>query len=126
MRRGQKNFKAEDLVFILRHDRDKVNRLRTYLSWKDVRKTAKETDAPGADDVELGDDEKPGMYIIKADFTISQLGLDEGTGQQTNVKLPWELKSVYLGALWDNGLIEDDEEDEEMTEARQDRLRVCD
>jgi hypothetical protein len=41
-----------------------------------------------------------------------------------NVKLPWELKSVYLGALWDNGLIEDDEEDEEMTEARQDRLRV--
>jgi transcription initiation protein SPT3 len=61
MRRGQKNFKAEDLVFILRHDRDKVNRLRTYLSWKDVRKHAKETDAPGADDVELGDDEKPGM-----------------------------------------------------------------
>ncbi|KIM29481.1 hypothetical protein M408DRAFT_328737 [Serendipita vermifera MAFF 305830] len=110
MRRGQKNFKAEDLVFILRHDRDKVNRLRTYLSWKDVRKTAKETDAPGADDVELGDDEKP----------------DEGTGQQTNVKLPWELKSVYLGALWDNGLIEDDEEDEEMTEARQDRLRHLD
>ena len=41
-----------------------------------------------------------------------------------NVKLPWELKTVYLGALWDNGLLEDDEEDEEMTEARQDRLRV--
>jgi hypothetical protein len=41
-----------------------------------------------------------------------------------NIKLPWELKSVYLGALWDNGLIEEEEEDEEMTEARQDRLRV--
>lgn len=51
--------------------------------------------------------------------------LDEGTAQQMNVKLPWELKSVYLGALWDNGLIEEEEEDEEMTEARQDRLRVC-
>lgn len=110
MRRGQKNFKAEDLVFILRHDKDKVNRLRTYLSWKDVRKHAKETDAPGADDVDIGDDDKP----------------DEGGAQQMNVKLPWELKTVYLGALWDNSLIEEDEEEEEITEARQDRLRHLD
>ncbi|KAG8760130.1 Transcription initiation protein spt3 [Serendipita sp. 396] len=110
VRRGQRNFKAEDLVFILRHDKDKVNRLRTYLSWKDVRKHAKDTDGAGADDVELGDDEKP----------------DEGIAQQMNVKLPWELRTVYLGALWDNGLIEDDEEDEEMTEARQERLRDLD
>jgi hypothetical protein len=43
-----------------------------------------------------------------------------------NVKLPWELKTVYLGALWDNSLIEEDEEEEEITEARQDRLRVSD
>jgi transcription initiation protein SPT3 len=65
MRRGQKNFKAEDLVFILRHDKDKVNRLRTYLSWKDVRKHAKETDAPGADDVDIGDDNQPGKCTLE-------------------------------------------------------------
>lgn len=40
------------------------------------------------------------------------------------VKLPWELKTVYLGILWDNGLTEEEEEDEEMTEAREERLRV--
>lgn len=124
LRRGQKNFKAEDLVFILRHDKDKVNRLRTYLSWKDVRKHAKETDAPGADDVELGDDEKPGILSPLNNVQELIYILDEGTAQQMNVKLPWELKTVYLGALWDNGLIEEEEEDEEMTEARQDRLRV--
>lgn len=62
IRRGQKHFKAEDLVFILRHDRDKVNRLRTYLSWKDVRKTAKESGEGGGDEVDIGDDvEKPGV-----------------------------------------------------------------
>jgi len=40
------------------------------------------------------------------------------------VKLPWELKTVYLGILWDNSLAEEEEEDEEMTEAREERLRV--
>jgi len=34
---------SEDLIFLIRHDRAKVNRLRTYLSWKDVRKNAKDT-----------------------------------------------------------------------------------
>lgn len=51
-------------MFILRHDRDKVNRLRTYLSWKDVRKTAKESGEGGGDDVDIGDDvEKPGVEL---------------------------------------------------------------
>lgn len=64
IRRGQKHFKAEDLVFILRHDRDKVNRLRTYLSWKDVRKTAKESGEGGGDEVDIGDDvDKPGVQL---------------------------------------------------------------
>jgi transcription initiation protein SPT3 len=40
---------AEDLIFLMRHDRAKVNRLRSFLSWKDVRKNAKET---GGDQVE--------------------------------------------------------------------------
>lgn len=34
---------AEDLIFLIRHDRAKVNRLRSFLSWKDVRKNAKES-----------------------------------------------------------------------------------
>jgi transcription initiation protein SPT3 len=34
---------AEDLIFLIRYDHAKVNRLKTYLSWKDVRKNAKDT-----------------------------------------------------------------------------------
>ena len=71
VRRGQKNFKAEDLVFVLRHDKDKVNRLRTYLSWKDVRKHAKETDGGGAEDLEIGDEEKPGKSLVMLELLFS-------------------------------------------------------
>jgi transcription initiation protein SPT3 len=42
-RRGARYLSAEDLIFLIRHDRGKVNRLRTYLSWKDVRKHAKDS-----------------------------------------------------------------------------------
>lgn len=31
------------MIFLIRHDAPKVNRLRTYLSWKDIRKNAKES-----------------------------------------------------------------------------------
>ena len=46
IRRNSKFLAAEDLIFLIRHDRPKVNRLRTYLSWKDVRKNAKDSDGP--------------------------------------------------------------------------------
>ena len=50
---------AEDLIFLIRHDRAKVNRLRTYLSWKDVRKHAKDSggDAGAGVDAELETDD---------------------------------------------------------------------
>ena len=56
-RRGARFLSAEDLIFLIRHDRGKVNRLRTYLSWKDVRKHAKDSgDGGGGAEVEALDD----------------------------------------------------------------------
>jgi transcription initiation protein SPT3 len=59
-RRGARSVQVEDLIFPIRHDRAKVSRLTTYLSWKDVRKNAKEADvAPveaTADPVVAGED----------------------------------------------------------------------
>lgn len=52
-RRGARYLSAEDLIFLIRHDRAKVNRLRTYLSWKDVRKHAKDNGADGGGGVEV-------------------------------------------------------------------------
>ena len=39
--RGSRSITPEDVIFLIRHDKAKVNRLRTYLSWKDVRKMLK-------------------------------------------------------------------------------------
>jgi transcription initiation protein SPT3 len=52
-RRGARYLTAEDLIFLIRHDRGKVNRLRTYLSWKDVRKHAKDGGGDGGGGVEV-------------------------------------------------------------------------
>ena len=47
--RSSRFLSAEDVIFLIRDDRGKVNRLRTYLSWKDVRK--KEKDEKDDDDL---------------------------------------------------------------------------
>lgn len=52
-RRGARYLSAEDLIFLIRHDRAKVNRLRTYLSWKEVRKQAKDSGGDGGGPVEV-------------------------------------------------------------------------
>jgi transcription initiation protein SPT3 len=47
---------ADDVIFLIRDDRGKVNRLRTYLSWKDVRKKAKDDESGEAGaEVEVDD-----------------------------------------------------------------------
>jgi hypothetical protein len=55
--RSSRYLSAEDLIFLIRDDRGKVNRLRTYLSWKDVRKRAKDDEggAGGEGDVDIDD-----------------------------------------------------------------------
>ena len=50
--RSSRFLSPEDLIFLIRDDRGKVNRLRTYLSWKEVRKRAKEDEEGGDVDVE--------------------------------------------------------------------------
>lgn len=56
-RRGARYLAAEDLIFLIRHDRAKVNRLRTYLSWKEVRKHAKDSSGDGgAAEVDIPED----------------------------------------------------------------------
>jgi len=56
---------AEDLIFLIRHDRGKVNRLRTYSSWKDARKHAKNSggDGEGGVEVETLEDGADGPYF---------------------------------------------------------------
>lgn len=43
--RSSRFLTIDDLIFLIREERGKVNRLRNYLSWKEVRKKAKSDDA---------------------------------------------------------------------------------
>ncbi len=64
-KRGARHISPEDLIFIIRDDKAKVNRLRTYMSWKDVRKNAKEPGGDGKGDVDDAiDDGADGMGVI--------------------------------------------------------------
>ena len=55
-RRGSRSISIVDLIFQIRHDRAKVSRLKTFLSWKDVRKNVKDSDDKGGGDAgDVGD-----------------------------------------------------------------------
>jgi transcription initiation protein SPT3 len=60
-RRGSKSITIVDLIFQIRHDRAKVSRLKTFLSWKDVRKNVKDSDDKGGGDAgDVGDFDEVG------------------------------------------------------------------
>ncbi|KAK0491474.1 transcription initiation factor IID, 18kD subunit-domain-containing protein [Armillaria novae-zelandiae] len=107
VRRGARYLTAEDLIFLIRHDRGKVNRLRTYLSWKDVRKHAKDSggDGGGGVEVETLEDGADDKLAAKA--------------QKITIKLPWEITTIYSEVLKQSGHQSDDEEDEDDIEAHE-------
>ncbi|KAL0577464.1 Transcription initiation protein spt3 [Marasmius crinis-equi] len=106
VRRGARYLSAEDLIFLIRHDRGKVNRLRTYLSWKDIRKHAKDSGGDGGAGVEEAlDDDAEDKLAAKA--------------QKITIKLPWEITTIYSEVLKQSGHQSDDEEDEDDIEAHE-------
>lgn len=110
-KRGLRTPTAEDFIFLIRHDRGKVNRLRTYLGWKDVRKKTKEDE-----DIESFEPDPNG--------TSTRL-----KSQKLKLKIPWELSSIYndvLIANEENDDEEEDQDDKEAYEASEKRLREAD
>lgn len=125
-RRGARYLSAEDLIFLIRHDRGKVNRLRTYLSWKDVRKHAKDSggDGGGGVEVETMEDGADGQFTL-ALHSLGSLteyeSIDKLTAkaQKITIKLPWEITTIYSEVLKNSGHQSDDEEDEDDIEAHE-------
>ncbi|KAJ3309631.1 Transcription initiation protein spt3 [Boothiomyces sp. JEL0838] len=105
-KRGSRYLAAEDLIFLIRHDRSKVNRLRSFLSWKDVRKNAKDKDI---DEDLLEEDVNKAVKVKKM-----------------NIKFTWDPLNIFNSILEDD---DDDLADEEEMQAYEDqinRLRVAD
>ncbi|KXN70137.1 TFIID-18kDa-domain-containing protein [Conidiobolus coronatus NRRL 28638] len=108
--KGSKAIVPEDLIFLIRHDRAKVNRLRVYLSWKDIRKNAKEgTDPVGGTGEDLLEDNIDKPQKVK----------------KMRIKLSWELANSFLDVIPSDS----EDEDEDSIEAYRDsmlRLRHAD
>ncbi|KAH6645741.1 transcription initiation factor IID, 18kD subunit-domain-containing protein [Truncatella angustata] len=103
-RRSARSIAINDLIFQIRDDVLKVSRLRTFLSWKDVRKNVRDSDDKGGD-VELGEAAKK--------------------NKKATVKLPWEPSSFYTQEVPEREE-EEDEEQDELNSISLQRLRKAD
>ena len=110
-KRSTRAITVDDLMFLIRHDKPKVNRLKTYLSWKDVRKNAKDQDggAPG----EAGD--------ALEDAAAGDL---RSKTRKNRVRLPWDVTNMFTEQVPEDD--DDDEEDMEANYAVLQRLKAAD
>lgn len=112
--RNSKTILPEDVIFLIRHDKAKVNRLRTYLLWKDLRKNAKDQDpaAAGSNPGGPGDEEEKKGPPEKEDKD----GGNTMKVRKSQIKLPWDLQFMFNEQPLENN--DDDEElDEDEREA---------
>ncbi|CAK9437620.1 uncharacterized protein LODBEIA_P19980 [Lodderomyces beijingensis] len=140
--RGSKSIAPEDVIFLIRHDKAKVNRLRTYLSWKDLRKNAKDQEGGGTE----------ALFDGGADAVAGGGGMGGGVGggaggagapgsqisndsskmlsryKKSKIRLPWELQFMFseqhLETAEDNEQV--DEEEKAASIASLKRLKMAD
>ncbi|KAK4450054.1 transcription initiation factor IID, 18kD subunit-domain-containing protein [Podospora aff. communis PSN243] len=120
-RRGSRSITINDLIFQIRDDAPKVSRLRTFLSWKDVRKNVKDSDDKGGEaDIGGGDDAVGGGVVPGGP-------VDDAAkkNKKARVGLPWEPLSYYNVEVPERE-DEEDEEEEEMNYITLQRLRKAD
>ncbi|GCE97823.1 transcription initiation protein spt3 [Zygosaccharomyces mellis] len=125
--RNSKSILPEDVIFLIRHDKAKVNRLRTYLSWKDLRKNAKDQDptgGPAGPGSGGGEDE---------DKKVAPDGAEKESGavmkvKKSQIKLPWELQFMFNEQALENNEEDDDldEDEREANIATLKRLKMAD
>lgn len=123
--RSSKSISPEDVIFLIRHDKAKVNRLRTYLSWKDVRKNARDQEEGN---IGTGNDliEENGALGGAAPLAGQDNKMLKNY-KKSNIKLPWELQFMFNEQPMDNNDEgELDDEEKELTIASLKRLKTND
>lgn len=136
--RGSRTVLPEDVIFIIRHDKAKVNRLRTYLSWKDLRKNAKDQDATAtlnqnnSNNTMINEDDDDGTgtgnNASGKDTKPSDKNTELMKVKKSTIKLPWELQFMFneqpLENTDDNNDLDDDEREANITTLK--RLKIAD
>ncbi|GAA87445.1 SAGA-like transcriptional regulatory complex subunit Spt3 [Aspergillus luchuensis IFO 4308] len=122
-RRGVRSISTDDLIFLIRHDKAKVSRLKTFLSWKDVRKNVKDSDDKGgadAADFAGADDPIAGGVVAGPQDVASK-----PKNKRARVGLAWDVNSFYSVQVPERE-DEEDEEEEEQNYATLQRLAAAD
>lgn len=132
--RGTKLIAPEDVIFLIRNDKAKVNRLRLYLSWKDVRKNAKDQEGGGTEALIEGDGggggaaaagAAGGAAAAPAALDLSKMLLRY---KKLKIRLPWEIQfmfsELHLETSEEAEQVDDDER--EATVALLKRLKMAD
>ncbi|KAI9756442.1 MAG: hypothetical protein M4579_003864 [Chaenotheca gracillima] len=121
-RRGSRSISTDDLIFLIRHDKAKVSRLRTFLSWKEVRKNVKDSDEKGGGDVgEFGPGEDPAAAAMGGGGPA----IDKKQNKRARIGLPWDVSTFYNEQVPERE-DEEDEDEEEMNSATLERLKIAD
>ncbi|KAJ5834135.1 Histone-fold [Penicillium robsamsonii] len=120
-RRGVRSISTDDLIFLIRHDKAKVSRLRTFLSWKDVRKNVKDSDDKGGGDAAdfAAADDAAGVVAGPQDMA------PKPKNKRAKVGLAWDVNSFYSVQVPERE-DEEDEEEEEQNYATLQRLAAAD
>ncbi|KAF6827120.1 spt3 [Colletotrichum plurivorum] len=85
-RRGSRVFSNNDLIFQFRHDTARVDRLRTFLAWKAIRRTVKDADDKDSfadEDIDAPAPEDPPSSA------------PAGKAKFPAVSLPWDVSSFF-------------------------------
>lgn len=98
----------------------------TFLSWKDVRKTAKDSDEKGGDAADLGAGEDAlGGGEAGGAVAGPVVGDTVKKNKRTRITLPWDVSSFYSEQVPECD-DDDEEEEEEMNAANMKRLNSAD
>ncbi|TPX57573.1 hypothetical protein PhCBS80983_g03737 [Powellomyces hirtus] len=113
-RRGSRFLVPEDVIFLIRHDRQKVNTLRTYLAFRDAQKSAKKSREANED-------------LAAAEAEADNEGPDSSSGiVRRKIKFSWDLINHYGSVLEEDDEDEDDEDQQLADDMQQARLREAD
>ncbi|XBW36604.1 hypothetical protein QEN19_002176 [Hanseniaspora menglaensis] len=98
---------AEDIIFLMRHDKSQVARLRTYLSWKELRKNSKDQDKD-----KNGGDMKDGDDKDKENKDKDKENKEQQDIKRATINLPWEIQFMFS----EQPLINDSDEEDGANE----------
>jgi transcription initiation protein SPT3 len=121
-RRGNRTITPDELMFLYRGDKGKLNRLLHFLQWKDVRKNLNEQEGGGGADADLAVGEEAAVVAGPGGGAAVD---PKKTAKKAKVQLLWDVSSFFSETVPPRE-DEDDEEEREMNVATLERLKYAD